>query len=62
MAGTGDELTLPARSGSVGVIGVCSFPGCVWRDVLLEVLLVAVEVFCARQRILEEDEEGQEHL
>ena len=31
-------------------------------NVLLKVFLIAVEVFCAGQRVLEQDEHGKEHL
>ena len=60
-ARTGNGFNLTARCGSSRISGVfrCSS---LRRDVLLEVFLVPVEVFRARQGVLKQNEDGEEHL
>ena len=58
---TGDSLDLATRGRSVS-ISAASFSTTISADVLLKVLLIAVEVLCAGKRVLKEDQDGQEHL
>ena len=60
-ARTGNGFNLAARGRSGWISGVFGC-GSLRRDVLFEVFLVAVEVFSARQRVLKQNEDGEEHL
>ena len=60
-ARTGNGFNLAARGRSGWISGVFGC-GSLRRDVLFEVFLVAVEVFRARQRVLKQNEDGEEHL
>ena len=60
-ARAGNSFNLAARCRSSRISGVFRC-GSLRRDVLFEVFLVAVEVFSARQRVLKQNEDGEEHL